>query len=1126
MQTVNSQDFFASVIGVLPEPVVVTTPEGRILTCNGAWTELARQLEAAKSSDSYPERVIPCITGENYRNSFARQLEKVASGTDHVATAEYRIRVAGAIRWHQIRTIRFDDTGRPVLFITHEDITARREADQAYRDSQARLSLFIQKSPLAVIGWNDRFEVTEWNEAAERIFGWKASEMMGKSSARIIPPSAQQAVATVWEGLLKGTSGFRSTNENLTSDGRTILCDWYNTPLVSPDGRILGVTSLCMDVTDRVKSEDSLRRRDALLEAAAGAANCFLTMRDPDEATREALARLGRATDVDRAYIYEFYAGTGNEILLREKYEWCREGIASQISQPGFDRFSLDRAGYGDWIERFRLGQPVAHHLRELKDSPIRRFVQASGNRSFILVPVFSDDALYGLIGFDSCSREREWTRNEKAVLFTVAATVGGAFSRIRREQRARQREERLRRQQNTLVRLASRSAIEDDIQKTYERVAIAAAETMQVDRVSVWLKDPSGQQIDCACMYWSQDGRMETGGSLRIADIPAYARALEGNRAIAAGDAAADPRSRELLGSYLKPANVKSILDAPIRLHGKVIGVLCHDHMGPTRHWELDEENYAGSLADLLSLAIETSDLKQTEQKLSALVRALPGQSYVVSAEGRFELVSGEISPEGPDPGQFIGKHVNDLLGGTAASTVMDGIRRTVVLRQPQRFEYALKRDRADQWFECHTSPLIGAGGAVDRVVLVTYDVTDRKRIGEQLAEAQRMEAMGQLVGGVAHDFNNLLNVILGHGEILRMEVAPSNPLYPDIDGILKAGARGAKLTQQLLAFARREVIETRVVDPAELLSRLVPMLERLVGERVRLVTRIDSGLPAIRVSVSQMEQAIVNLMVNAVDAMPSGGTLTVYAQLSGPDARILGRGQRLSGYHVRVSVSDTGTGIHPDVLPRIFEPFFTTKGVGKGTGLGLASVLGIVQQNGGVIDVQTQWGTGTRFDLYFPAVAERPVPIELSQTKEPELPRARPGEQILLVEDEDSLRMVNGRTLAMLGYGVLSAASGEEALALAAGHKSRIDLLLTDVVMPGITGPQLAEKLRETRPGTDVLFVSGYTNSIVLQHGVAHGETHFLQKPVSNDILARKIREILDARAESGFSPSLRAK
>jgi signal transduction histidine kinase/ActR/RegA family two-component response regulator len=381
------------------------------------------------------------------------------------------------------------------------------------------------------------------------------------------------------------------------------------------------------------------------------------------------------------------------------------------------------------------------------------------------------------------------------------------------------------------------------------------------------------------------------------------------------------------------------------------------------------------------------------------------------------------------------------------------------------------------------------------------------------QLEQAQKMDAVGRLAGGVAHDFNNLLTVILGRTDILLHPLKPEDPMRRGIELIQRTAGRAADLTRQLLAFSRKQVLESVVLDLSAVTTDMKDMLGRLIGEDIALLTTPTPGLGRVKADRGQIEQVIMNLAVNARDAMPQGGRLIVEtADIDLDDEYVRRHVGARPGPHVMLAVSDTGTGIPHEIQPQIFEPFFTTKEQGKGTGLGLATVYGIVKQSGGYIEVDSEPGQGTTFRVYLPRLDAEPAPVDRSAR-----PAAAAGgtETILLVEDEEGVRELARDILRASGYTVLEARNGPEALLLCERHQGPLDMLLTDVVMPRMSGRELAERLAPLRPDLSVLYMSGYTDDAVIRHGVLGAGTAFLQKPFTPAILAQRVRETLDLTA-----------
>ncbi len=486
-------------------------------------------------------------------------------------------------------------------------------------------------------------------------------------------------------------------------------------------------------------------------------------------------------------------------------------------------------------------------------------------------------------------------------------------------------------------------------------------------------------------------------------------------------------------------------------------------------------------------------------------ITNALLKDNPIVYTSPGFERLSGYASAD------VVGKNCRFMQGVDTDPASREQLRQAISEKRSCSIELLnYRKDGTAFWNHLAISPVIDADGQVTNFVGVQTDVTGRRGLEAQFLQAQKLEAVGRLAGGVAHDFNNVLSVILSYSDlILGDDRCGKNPFRSDIEEIRKAGLRASDLTRQLLAFSRQQVLQAKVLNLHGSVAGMEKMLRNLLGANIALSILPANALWNVKADPGQIEQIIMNLAVNARDAMPLGGELTIETQnveLDSDYARA--HHDVVPGSYVMVAVSDTGAGMDPATRARIFEPFFTTKELGKGTGLGLATVFGIVNQSKGHIWVYSEPGKGTTFRVYFPkvmGVAES----SSDQLSEPEFTHA--GETILLVEDEDQVRLLAQTVLRRSGYVVLSAPNGGEALLISERHGAKIDLLLTDVVLPWMSGRQLADRLGPLRPQMKVLFMSGYTDDAVLQHGVLDSGVAYLQKPLTPNSLTRKVREVL---------------
>lgn len=516
----------------------------------------------------------------------------------------------------------------------------------------------------------------------------------------------------------------------------------------------------------------------------------------------------------------------------------------------------------------------------------------------------------------------------------------------------------------------------------------------------------------------------------------------------------------------------------------------------------------------DLSARLRAEADLREGNARLQAILDHSPAMVFLKDTEGRYLLTNRQFERTFHLVREaVVGKTDRELFAPDQAEAFMANDRQVFRAGAPMEFEEVAIHDDGPHTSLVVKFPLRNEAGAVYAICGITADITERKRLEAQLRQAQKMEAIGRLAGGIAHDFNNLLTVINGCSDLLLREDGPDTTVAKHAGAINQAGLRAADLTRQLLAFSRRQVVRPKVLDLNGLVTNLAEMLRRLIGEDIRLATVLATEPLRVKADPGQLEQILMNLAVNARDAMPQGGTLTIETEpVRGDVAVAPGQGAAAHGPRVRLTIRDTGCGMDEATRAHIFEPFFTTKEQGKGTGLGLAMVYGIVAQCGGTVAVDSVPGQGAAFMIDLPPVSDSVEAEEVeSGTDRPSEPQAR-GETILLVEDDQAVRMFVRRRLAEWGYEVLEAAGGEEALQLAGRHPGPIHLLLTDVVMPGMSGQQLAARVKGRWPGTNILFMSGYPGETVARHGLEGLGGSFLQKPFSPLVLQRTMRAALE--------------
>lgn len=576
---------------------------------------------------------------------------------------------------------------------------------------------------------------------------------------------------------------------------------------------------------------------------------------------------------------------------------------------------------------------------------------------------------------------------------------------------------------------------------------------------------------------------------------------------------------SPERLAELVKQGEVELIgtpsrswLGVPLKTPSATIGVLVvQDYTTENAYNERDLE-FLDSIGGQIALAIERTRseerLHSSDARLRVLIEQLPAVLWTADRDMRFTSALGAgLARLGLKPNELVGIKLADYLQTSDGTYPAVAAHRRALNGEPVTFHLEWKSGS----YACHAEPLRGPQGEIQGVICMALDVTDRKQLEEQFRQAQKMEAVGRLAGGIAHDFNNLLMVIQGYGDLLVERLHASDPLRKNVEQIQTASQRATSLTRQLLAFSRKQMLAPKILNIQTVIADMETILRRLIGEDIVLEALSAPSLGHVKADRSQIEQVVMNLAINARDAMPSGGRLTIDAQNVEIDSDVPQQPTVVApGNYVMLAVTDNGCGMNEETRAHIFEPFFTTKDKGKGTGLGLATVYGIVKQSGGYIWVYSEPGVGTTFKIYLPRIEEEEANAGAYADADSNTSPKGSG-VVLLVEDEKGVRELTREYLEKSGYTVLEAPDGDSALEMARGHNGRIHALVTDVVMPGLSGRELSERVTRLRPEMRVLYMSGYTDQSAFRNGILDKGAELLQKPFGMSTLASKLREML---------------
>ena len=682
-------------------------------------------------------------------------------------------------------------------------------------------------------------------------------------------------------------------------------------------------------------------------------------------------------------------------------------------------------------------------------------------------------------------------------------------------------RRSRVEAHQRTVARLARTVALTlDDLDGAFVQIVQEVAGSLEVARVGIWLHEPARDALVAACVF--DGGRIERGAVIPLHEYRDYQRALKSGRLIAADDAHRHPATSAFSASYLTPLGIGAMLDAMIFVDDEVVGVLCAEHVGGPRHWTSEEQSFSASVADMVAVGFESHRRRAAERALAGQQRLLrtvidtaPNLIFAKDRAGRFTLVNRAVA-------EAYGTTVDELVGKTDAdfnseTSELERFRRddlAVMDTLQERFiaeETVTDATGTTRWLQTVKRPILGADGRAELVLGVATDISERKhaeveraRLEVQLRQSQQLESLGLLAGGVAHDFNNLLTPILVYSEMVVDELPDSlKHLLEYVHEIHDSAKRARDLTAQLLAFGRKQTLTMMAVDLNAEVKKLAAMLDRVLPEHIEITTDLDPELAPVRADRTQIHQVLLNLALNARDAMPTGGRLRL-ATSTAPGVGVL-------------VVSDSGHGMDEETKAQIFEPFFTTKALGKGTGLGLATVYGVVQQHRGTIDVESTPGIGTTFTIRLPATVARPT----ANTGGPVLPRSARA-TVLVVEDDPRVLRLTCTLLGRRQFDVLGAHGPERALELAREVGRPIDLLLTDMIMPSMNGRELHRRMEAEHGPLRALFMSGYTQEILSANG--ENETPLIQKPFTANTLIESIeRALAGAGRSTGPSPAV---
>jgi PAS domain S-box-containing protein len=951
------------------------------------------------------------------------------------------------------------------------------------------------------------------NPSIARLLGHESpADLLGQSVLALVAPHDRERVLAMARARERGESvPARYEFQASRSDATLVSLECLVTP-ITWRGRS-AMVAVMLDITERKRTESAMR---ALAHRAAWRA--------------ENLAVLARVSSViaaatDSQRVFEAVAGAAVSLLGAKVAGVLVDDPATKALRVGQHYTSGPAASpvmveiaevpYGRGVaavvydsRRPIFVEDIDHEPRWLNP----HLVQEAGLHAYAGLPLIARDRVIGVLSI-FFGEHRKFADEERELMGFLASQAAVAIDNACLLQET-ERRRRTAEAHAAVGRLLGQSL---DLADVSDRIVESVRTLLGVANAALFRLRPETEDLEALSLR-GDHGVVEGSRLIYPLGQGAIGLAARSRRPVVTSDLLADPRIPQPPDhqARMKRAGFGAVVAVPLVVQDRVIGALS---LGDTvgRQFTDEEVQVVEAFADRAAIALETARLYQEVRDARDFLQSIAESSAdaIVTTD-----VHGRITYWSPGAEEMFGYAAGEAFGRTAAEFYAGGpeearaiMARLLAEGRLRDYEAVVRgKDGRTLAGSASISLLRDASGALTGTVGVLKDVTGRRMLEESLRQSQKMEAVGRLAGGIAHDFNNLMTVVLGRSDLLLRRLRPEDPMRRDIELFRKTAMRATELTRQLLAFSRKQVLQPKVLDLNAVVENMESMLRRLIGEDVALRTDLAPALGRVKADPGQIEQVIVNLVVNARDAMPQGGKLTIETtevELTEGDAQ-QHAGLR-PGPTVVLAVSDTGTGMDEATRARIFEPFFTTKEQGKGTGLGLSTVYGIVQQSDGGISVHSAAGRGTTFRIYLPRVEES---VEIAPTPEAPMRAGGGTETVLLVEDEDELRAVVLETLQLYGYTVLEAGHGGEAMLMAERYPGPIHLLLTDVVMPTMSGADLARRLAAVRLEMKVLFVSGYTDDAIVHHGVLEPGTAFLEKPFNPEQLVRRVREVLSGR------------
>jgi PAS domain S-box-containing protein len=1164
----ESEEKYKALIETTGTGYVILDSEGKVL---GANQEYVRLTGHGSLTEIIGKSVVEWTTAHDREWNVAEIRKCLQQGFVRNLEIDY-VKQAGQVTPVEINATVVQSGQVVHILALCRDITERKLAEEAMQESEERFHQLFDDAPIGYHEIDREGRITRVNRTELERLGYTIEEMLGQPVWKFIGEEklSQQTVLAKLAGTQPPGQGYERTFRRKNQTTFPALIE--DRILHDAEGRIAGIRSVMQDITERKRAEEAREQSVSLLRAALeSTADGILVVNNQGKIVifNEPFTQLWRIPEsiLESRDDQQALAFVLDQLKEPERF---LAKVQELYACPEADSFDVLEFKDGRLYERYSRsqrieGRPVGRvwSFRDVtKRKQAEEAVRQSEERYRALVEtapdvvyIISDQGVFASLNpaFEAITGWTctEWLGKPFAPLLHPedASLAVEMFQRVLRGDKPPPYELRILSKSGKYLvgeftstpyikdgKVAGKLGIVRDITERKRAEKALRQGEVRLEKINRCLLELGtnfdsninrltalcGELVGATCALYNRlqgdllcsVGQWQTPPGFKSEDVPAghiCYDVIRNNQEDAVVITNLPATSYAESDPNVRAHGLQTYMGCAVKCEGKAVGSLCVVYGTDYRPTD-DDRRILGIIAS----AIGNEDTrKQAEAELNRLMTAIeqtPESVVITDTKGRilyvnpvFEQVTGYSRAEA------IGQNPRLLKSNRQESAFYRQLWAKISAGEVWRGRFINKKKDGTLFSEdAVIAPVRDEKGAVTNYIAIKRDISHELELEVQYRQTQKIDSIGRLAGGVAHDFNNILAVICGHTDLALAQLSPDAPLRSNLECIQESAERAANLTRQLLTFARRQVIEPRRINLNELIVNLNKMLHRLIGEDIKLATQTAPDLGQIKADPGQIEQVLLNLVVNARDAMPDGGTLTIHTDNVTFDEDYARRHLVTPGDYVMVSVSDTGAGMTDEVKQHIFEPFFTTKEQGKGTGLGLATCFGIIQQSNGYIHFESQVAKGAEFKIYLPrvrgmedSISSHEVPVSLPQGTE----------TILLAEDEPSLRQLMARVLRTQGYTVLEAADGHEALALAQANGAKIQLLLTDVIMPGLSGKTLAEWLGQVNPAVRVLFISGYINNNAVRDAMSKPGTFFLQKPFNPLDLAQKVREAIEA-------------